>query len=498
MMVKVPGTFFSGSLFRGTDRDIDVLAFLPMSALTKLSAHFSEVSRIWDQEIIPVLVDYVRIPNKSPAFDPEWKAHGHMDAAMRLLIDWVKAQPIAGLQWQLLESPGRTPLLFIEVPGELAGRVLLYGHMDKQPEMSGWDPGTGPWQPVIKNDRLYGRGAADDGYALFAALTAIRALQDQKLAHPHCMILIEASEESGSDDLPFYLNQLQAQIGTPELVLCLDSGCGDYQRLWSTTSLRGNITGKLSIKVLNEGIHSGYGSGVVANPFLILRHLLARIENDQSGKILLEGALVTIPEERLQQTEQTAQLLDPSFKSSYPFAADARALHEETYELLLNRNWRAALSVTGLNGLPAIEQAGNVTVPELSVKLSLRTPPTADAQLIAAELQTSLENNPPFKSQVKFETDHVSFGWHAPLFNAQLAKSCNAASEQFFGEPMAFIGEGGTIPFMAMLGKQFPNTQFLITGVLGPHSNAHGPNEFLDIPYVKKITACLAAVLAGL
>ncbi len=467
-----------------------------MSALKKLSTCLPEAERIWDEEIIPVLEAYIRIPNKSPAFDADWQVHGYMNQAMQLLVAWAKRQTISGLQCELLEAEGRTPLLFIEITGSLPGQVLLYGHMDKQPEMEGWDADLGPWQPVIKNQRLYGRGGADDGYALFAALTAIRLLQAQNIAHPTCCILIEACEESGSDDLPFYLQGLEKRIGTPYLVICLDSGCGDYERLWSTSSLRGNITGKLQIKVLNEGIHSGYGSGVAPNPFLILRQLLARIEDDENGHILLEEAVVAIPEERQEQTRQMASLLASSFKNSYPLAGETTTLHSDDYELLLNRNWRAALSVTGIAGLPSLEKAGNVTLPEISIKLSLRTPPTADANLIADALKAQLERDPPFKAQIRFVIDHVSSGWHAPLFNENLLDACNKASEQFFGAPMAFTGEGGTIPFMAMLGKQFPHAQFLITGVLGPHSNAHGPNEFLDIPTAKKITLCIAAVIA--
>lgn len=467
-----------------------------MPKLDKTTLPLAEISTLWDQEILPRLIEYVQIPNKSPAFDPDWKQHGFMDAAMQLLVRWVEQQPIQGMQWRLLEVAGRTPLLFIEIAGHSEDTVLLYGHMDKQPEMEGWEEGLGPWQPVLKGNRLYGRGAADDGYSLFAALSAIRLVQSKQLPHARCVILIEASEESGSHDLPFYLEQVEARIGTPSLVICLDSGCGDYERLWSTTSLRGNITGELSIKVLKEGIHSGSGGGVVPNPFLILRNLLSRIEDEQSGKIHLEECQIDIPLQRQQEAQQTAAILKESFKDAYPLLPGAQALKKNAEALLLDRTWHAALSVIGLEGLPPLAHAGNVIIPELKVKLSLRTPPTADANKIATELKNNLESNPPFGANVQFELNHASPGWHAPLLESWLKESCDQASSLFFGANSAFLGEGGSIPFMAMLGKKFPKAQFLITGVLGPHSNAHGPNEFLDLPTVKKITGCIAFILA--
>src|SRR5882757_4939795 len=169
----------------------------------------SYVEELWDQSILPELTEYVRIPNKSPAFDPEWRAHGHMDQVVARFTEWATRQPIKALALEVIRLEGRTPLLFIDIPGAAGSGassdcVLLYGHMDKQPEMTGWNPGLGPWLPVVKDDRLYGRGAADDGYAMFACLAAIGSLQAQSIVHARCVIMIEACEESGSFDLPFY------------------------------------------------------------------------------------------------------------------------------------------------------------------------------------------------------------------------------------------------------------------------------------------------------
>ncbi len=258
------------------------------------------VSTQWTEEIVPRLVEYIRIPNKSPMFDADWAKHGHMDAATELLAGWAKKQPAKGMTVEIVRLAGRTPLIFIEIPGTDGGgvqadTVLLYGHLDKQPEMTGWSPGLGPWQPVVQGDKLFGRGGADDGYALFGSLTAIRALQEQGTPHCRCVILIEACEESGSPDLPYYVEHLLARIGQPSLVVCLDSGCGNYDQLWCTTSLRGLVGGNLRVDVLSEGIHSGDGSGIVASSFRVLRQLLARVEDVDTGKVKLESLFAKIP-----------------------------------------------------------------------------------------------------------------------------------------------------------------------------------------------------------
>ncbi len=251
------------------------------------------ISDTWDREIVPKLVDYIRIPNKSPMFDADWVAHGYMEQAVVLMETWARAQAIDGMQVDVVSLDGRTPLIFIEIPaiGPESGddTVLLYGHLDKQPEMTGWDADLGPWEPVLRDDKLYGRGGADDGYAIFGSLTAVLALRTQGLPHARCVMLIEACEESGSDDLPAYVDHLAARIGKPSLVVCLDSGCGNYEQLWCTTSLRGLTGGNLSVKVLEEGVHSGDASSVVPSSFRLLRQLLSRIEDEASGRILLEG-----------------------------------------------------------------------------------------------------------------------------------------------------------------------------------------------------------------
>ncbi|WP_425477820.1 M20 family metallopeptidase [Luteimonas arsenica] len=459
------------------------------------------VSSKWDDEIVPQLVEYIRIPNKSPMFDADWVEHGYMEDAVRLMEGWARKQPIPGMQLEVVRLEGRTPLIFIDIPAANGGNgddcVLLYGHLDKQPEMTGWDDDLGPWKPVLRDGKLYGRGGADDGYAIYGSLAAIMALQEQKLPHARCVVLIEACEESGSYDLPAYVDHLADRIGQPSLVVCLDSGCGNYDQLWCTTSLRGLAGGNFTVKVLEEGVHSGDASGVVPSSFRLLRQLLSRIEDEDTGRILLDGLHVDIPAERLDQAKKCAEVLDTAVFDKFPFLPGMTPMSDELTELVLNRTWRPALSVTGIGGMPQLESAGNVLRPHTAVKLSLRLPPTLDGKRAGELLQEALLRDPPNGAQVTLELEKASSGWNAPAMAPWLESAVDAASQAFFKRPAMYMGEGGSIPFMGMLGEKFPGAQFMITGVLGPHSNAHGPNEFLHIEMGKRVTSCVAQVIAA-
>ncbi len=456
------------------------------------------IENIWEDDILPTLTDYIRIPNKSPHFDPEWEAHGHMERAVALFEAWArkKLTGIEGATLEVVRLPKRTPLIFMEIPGEAKGTVLLYGHLDKQPEMKGWTEGTGPWVPVMKDDKLYGRGGADDGYAMFASLGAILALREEKKAHARCVICIEACEESGSYDLPYYIEHLSARIGTPDLVVCLDSGCGNYDQLWLTTSLRGIAMGNLTVRVLTEGVHSGDASGIVPSSFRIARTLLSRVEDEKTGTILLDELFVQVPPDRLDQARASAKILGDEVYTKMPLAGGTQPMATDLTELILNRTWRPQLAVTAMDGYPLPENGGNVLLPYSTAKLSVRLPPTCDAVKATVALKAKLEADSPYGAQVEFDAEDGQTGWNAPKLAPWLEASLGRASETYFGRPVAFMGEGGSIPFMAMLGEKYPGTQFVVTGVLGPHSNAHGPNEFLHVPTAKKVTACIAQVLS--
>jgi acetylornithine deacetylase/succinyl-diaminopimelate desuccinylase-like protein len=464
----------------------------------------SDSSTQWVEEqfsssIVPTLVDYIRIPNKSAMFDPEWRKNGHMDKAVELFAGWARGNLPEGATLEVVRLGERTPVIFIDIPGT-GGRagdtVMLYGHLDKQPEMTGWREGLGPWTPVLEGDKLYGRGGADDGYAIFASLTAINVLRRDQIPHARCVVLIEACEESGSFDLPAYIDHLAPRIGDLSLVVCLDSGCGNYDQLWSTTSLRGLVVGNLEISLLTEGVHSGDGTGVIAASERVLRILLDRIEDAHTGLVKLDALATQIPRQRVLQAERTAEVIGREVFQKFPLQPGVVPVSTSNTELILNRTWRPALAITGADGWPPIGNAGNVLRPFTRVKLSIRISPRVDAKAATQVVKETLEKDPPYGAHVRFEGSTASSGWDAPELAPWLEQALDAASQRHFGKPAMYMGEGGSIPFMSMLGEKFPRAQFFIAGVLGPGSNAHGPNEFLHLPTAKRLTLCVADVLA--
>jgi acetylornithine deacetylase/succinyl-diaminopimelate desuccinylase-like protein len=452
------------------------------------------VDQFWDNEIIPTISKYIEIPNVSPLYEKNWRPN--MLSAVNLAKEWVAKQNIPNSKLEVFTPEDRTPLLLLEVDGNIDGDpILLYGHLDKQPPMVGWEPELGPWKPVIRDQKLYGRGGADDGYAIFAVVSAIKALKAQNASHPRLVTIIECCEESGSYDLPYYVNLLAPRIGTPGLIICLDSGCGNYDQLWSTTSLRGMLAGDLSVSILREGVHSGDASGIVPSSFRILRSLLSRLEDPETGKIIPSFLHAEIPKNRVVEAQRTAEVLGSAVYDKFPFVDKALPMSDDFVEMILNRTWRPTLSVVGQAGMPDLSIAGNVLRPKTSLKLSIRLPPTLKTTGVVERLKFLFERNPPYGAQVTFNAEKASAGWEAPATVPWLESSIEAASKTFFGKSACSYGEGGSIPFMGMLGEKFPKAQFVITGVLGPQSNAHGPNEFLHIPTGKNLTASVAHVI---
>src|SRR5258706_10583545 len=404
------------------------------------------VGQIWDASIVPALQRYIRIPNQSPFFDPDWKQNGHMDQAVALARAWVEEQQIEGLRIETCEIEGRTPMIFIEVDGDDSSTVLMYGHLDKQPAMVGWDAGLGPWTPVLRDGRLFGRGGADDGYAIFAAVSAIRAVKSQNAPHSRIVVIIECCEESGSLDLPAYIDLLSEKIGTPRLVICLDSGCGNYEQLWMTTSLRGSIVGNLTVEVLSEGVHSGDACVIDPSSFSIIRILLDRLEEARPGRIIPEWLHAEVPPDRMAEVRETARILGDEIFDKFPFLPGMHPMTDDPVEQLLNRTWRPMLSYTGQAGLPDLVQGGNVLRPKTSIKLSLRVPPTLDASSLDRKLKELLESDPPYGARVEFEPEKGAGGGEGPKGESWLEKSNDSASKPYFGKPATTWGEGGSIP----------------------------------------------------
>ena len=479
---------------------------MPTAVLDSAKA-LAQVTAQWDGDIVRQLTDYIAIPAKSPGFDPEWQQHGYIETVLRNAAAWVEAQKVEGLKLEVVRLPGRTPVLFFEVAATRSDSqqtVLMYGHLDKQPEFTGWRGDLGPWTPKYEDGKLYGRGGADDGYAVYAAVAAIQALKAQGKPHARIVGLVETCEESGSYDLLPYVDALRPRLGDVALVICLDSGAGNYDQLWLTTSLRGMAAGVLKVEILTEGMHSGDASGLVPSSFRIMRQVLDRLEDSKTGRLLPESFHCEVPAERLAQAKATAAILGEEVYKRFPWAhydcggSTMFALPTTTdpVEALVNRTWKPTLSVTGAEGFPALKDAGNVLRPYTAFKLSLRLPPLVDAPAAVQQLKGLLEDNAPYQARVTFESDHAASGWNAPATALWFERALNAASQAHFGAPVGYIGQGGTIPLMNMLSQGFPKAQMMVCGVLGPKSNAHGPNEFLHVPYAKRLTASVAEVIA--
>ena len=456
----------------------------------------NNINSFWDNKITPALIEYIKIPNKSPSFDPEWEKHGHMEKVLNLAMKWAEENKPDGSTLSYEQTPGRTPIILLDIPGTVDGNILMYGHLDKQPEMEGWEEGLGPWTPVMKDDKLYGRGGADDGYALFASISSVLALKEQGIDHPRILVLIEFSEESGSPDLPHYMELCSEKIGTPDLVVCLDSGAGDYKRFWTTTSLRGLIGLTMKVEVLKEGVHSGGASGHVPSSFRIARKLLSLVEDENTGEILVDELHTKIPKHRLKETETLVSILGDEVVQEFPWKNDMKPSTNDKVEGVLRRTWRPALSIVGSDGLPPTANAGNVLRPYTTLQLSMRIPPMVDAKKARDAIKKKLTESVPYEASVKLHFEEAADGWNAPETSTWLIEAIEKASENHFNEKPCSISEGGTIPFMAMLGERFPKAQFVITGVLGPQSNAHGPNEFLHIPFAKKLTCCISSIIS--
>jgi acetylornithine deacetylase/succinyl-diaminopimelate desuccinylase-like protein len=481
-------------------------AFSPFDA----QAALTHASAQWDRDLVGQIKDYIAIPAKSPAFASDWAEQGLLETVVRNAANWIEAQKVAGLRLEIIRLPGRTPVLFFEVEATTdtattPHTVLMYGHLDKQPEFSGWRSDLGPWTPKLEDGKLYGRGGADDGYAVYASVAALQALKAQGTPHPRVVGLIETCEESGSYDLLPYVEALRPRLGEVALVICLDSGAGNYDQLWLTTSLRGMASGTLRVEVLSEGVHSGDASGLIPSSFRIMRQVLDRLEDSATGRLLPASFHCEVPPDRLAQAKATAAILGDEIHRRFPWAhhdcggSTLMTLPTTTDPLqgLLNRTWAPTLSVTGAEGLPALKDAGNVLRPYTAFKLSLRLPPLVAADQAVAELKRLLEDNAPYQAKVTFEGAGGASGWNAPPTQPWFEQALNAASQAHFGAPCGHIGQGGTIPLMNLLSKGFPSAQMMVCGVLGPKSNAHGPNEFLHLDYAKKLTAAVAQVIAA-
>ncbi|WP_197319625.1 M20/M25/M40 family metallo-hydrolase [Saccharomonospora sp. NB11] len=459
----------------------------------------NSVRRMWADDVLPSLSTLVSIPALSPAFDPDWAETGHLAAAVDHVRAWFTERDLPGATVDVVSLPGRSPVLLLDVPAtegaEDKGTVLMYGHLDKQPPVGGWSEGLGPWTPVVKDGRLYGRGSADDGYAGYAAVTALTAVREAGGSHARIVVLLETGEESGSPDLPAYLDHLADRLGRVSLVVCLDSGGNDYERLWLTTSLRGLAQVHVTVRVLETAQHSGMASGVVPSSFRVLRMLLDRLENSETGEITLAECNVEIPPNRIAEAKQTVEAVPGSIIGTTPWHGSTKPVSSDEMELLINNTWRPSLSIIGASGMPEPADAGNVLRTSTTLALSFRLPPTADSQAALEAITKALTTDVPYDATVELSGVEAADGWNAPEPAPWLTAALQRASDEIFGKPWGNVGLGGSIPFMGLLGEKYPDAQFVVTGALGPDSNAHVPDEWLHLDYAQQVTETVATVL---
>lgn len=461
---------------------------------------FEEIESSWKSVTQQPIEEFVRIPALSIDFDKQWDKNGHLLDAVLHAKRWADSLGLEGISMEAIQEEGAPPCLFADIPGTGAKKdgktVFLYGHLDKQPENTGWDENKSAWKPVVENGRLYGRGAADDGYSWFCTLSALRALDKLGIDRPHCVALFETAEESSSFHYEKYLERMKSHLGDVGLVVILDSTALDYKRLWITQSLRGTVNCMLKVQVLEHDMHSGEAGGIVPSSFMIVRSLLDRMEDANTGKIRLDALHCDIPKEVIKQTKALAKVCGKQVFEAFPWEGATKPEKRNPWKAILSRNWEPALAVVGAGGIPSIAEAGAILRAQTTLKLCMRIPPLVDPEKAAKAMKQCLTEKPPFKATVSMEGLVTGPGWYASGTPQWLKKALNQSSKAFWGEEAGYLGIGASIPLVAHFSKVWPETAFMVAGVLGPNSNAHGPNEFLDLEYAKRLTASVAKVIS--
>jgi len=451
-----------------------------------------------DKTLIPTLQDYVRIPNQSRAFDPDWQTDGMNLKVCEFAKKFAEAQQLENFTVEIIQEEGRTPcVLAILNDSSDSSNILMYGHLDKQPPLTDqWSPGLHPYDPVIKEDKLYGRGAADDGYAFFSSVLLLKGLQTFKATLGRVVLFFETDEESGSKDLVYFLEKSEQKVKTPDLVICLDSGCCDYDHWCLTTTLRGVMNFNMKVEVTKEGVHSGMASGIIPDSFRIGRKLLEQFESSENGQVFIQDLYVNIPDDKYKQAFDLIQEMGGKIDWKFPFLPGVKPTVEDGFKQYMNRIWMPQMTLIGMEGVPNVSNAGNVLRPYTTFGISVRLPPTLDKEK-AKEAVTAFFNKvaKPYNAVVTIDFKGVGQGFNSPTFDPALKQVIDTAGEKAFGKPVLCYGEGGSIPFINELNSKYPKSQFIVTGVLGPESNAHGPDEFLHIPYLKKLACTLAGVI---
>jgi len=459
------------------------------------------VDQFWDSWYVPGLSDFIRVPNLTPMVDPDFLTNGHNEKAMELVDNYINKLEIKGINKKIFQPEGMTPLIIYVVDkteGASDTQIMAYGHLDKQPWMEGWGEGLHPTTPVIRGDYLYGRGGGDDGYAPFSTMLAIKNAQMQGVKHPRIALVLETEEESGSPNLIPLLKIAKDYIGEPDFLLCLDSGAFDYGQLWLTSSLRGVTLCDVTVKAAKGGYHSGEVGGIVPETFRVMRHLLNRLDDSETGDVMKELE-TELPAYALPEAKKMAELMKTDLAEKYKMEEGVEFVSKDMEKMYLDNTWKANLSITGAGGLPQYQKAGNVVRASTSLRLSMRLPPNMDAKKANMHVKEKLTTNVPHNCKVEIHGDHNGNGWCMKDPEPWFHEAMNNASKNFYdGKEYGSYGMGGSIPFLAQLGGLYPNTFIVALGLLGPQSNAHAPNECINLAYAKKLTQCMSHIIVDI
>ncbi len=452
----------------------------------------------WKGDTLEALSRFISIPAKSKDFDDQWQEHGFLHRSLEEGKSWAQKHFPSGT-FEIIQLPGIPPVLFFDIPatgGHTGKPVLFYGHFDKQPETSGWDEGLGPWTPVVKNGRLYGRGAVDDGYCFYSTLTAVKALEVSGKSHPRICGLFETDEESGSTDLAQYINMLKDRVGSPAFICILDLFATDFSRVWITQSLRGIVGLIVKVSVLSAPSHSGVASGIVPSSFRIMRALLDRLEDSRTGEVLIKSMHSPIPGYILDMAKDISAEYDP--RTGFKYHAGTQSAQPDAYTALIAGTWKPTLSVLGADGLPPTATASGLVRSSTSLKLSFRIPPGVNARAALDDTIRALTTDVPYNATVEISQASASEGFCAPEWPQWLRQSSEKITRNLFGTSVGSVLCGASIGTLPAFQAAFPGAPFINTGALGPDSGAHAANEWLDLAYVEKLTEWVAEVVGSI
>ena len=452
--------------------------------------------------VLPNLMNFIRIPNLSPLFDPNWNKNGLLLKAANLIVSYAKSLNIKNAEINLLQDSPYTPLIFIDIPASRQNderTVLFYAHYDKQPYGTGWDEDKSPTNPVIIDGHLYGRGSADDGYASFSILTAIKTCQEYNCPMPRICCIFEGAEESRDVDLKYYFNKLMPVLGQNIIAFIpLDAGCSDYNRLWMTNSLRGYFDFDVNIETLQQESHYGpEASGIIAENLFLVRKLYDGIIDSTNGEFKLEEFKVDqIPSIIEEQMQKEIEVVGEDYIKNIPLYDGVSPLKNDVRELMINNRWKPTCNILGMDNCPKMEDRGFGVNPSIKVHFSMRVPPLINKDKAIDALKIALTSNTFFGAKVSL--GYYEFGEGTVLANMtnRTKNVLNKASLEFFGNEMIFNGGGGSIPFITYFKSFYPNTDIICTGVLGADSHEHGPNENLNIEACKKMICVLCYFLS--